>query len=317
MMWDGRLNTLGPPGMGTRRLRHAGAERGVTMVLVGLARMHWQQCILFPHHLLERAEELPCTGKSYILFQSFSCKSHTSISRPPSAASSCKESAEYWYPSWEDAQGECLTLQEVRRRQTERFAAVQDFSSVDTPFECLKLLASSKEQSLRRDHAKQIGSPLEPCDTRTMEALHAMLDIARELLGVLRDQAYSLARDMPQLPVDAKWHTLGCPQLYIVAAVLGPMWTYLRGEDGCATSWGFVTRAFRDSMMKCQENLAEKIKERVEEALHARSLPVAVTAAAGATATHSVAMDSGTEVQVGGTKRPRDTLGGFSWLAYE
>lgn len=169
--------------------------------------------------------------------------------------------------SWEGANGAALAMEEVSRRQRARFEAVSAFVTADTPFDYVSLLAASEVQALCSRGAEQPGGGGLEGDGQTSHPLAAMLYLTRVMLGVIRDQAYSLARDVPQLPIDAQWHTLSHSQLYIAATVFGPIWTFLRGEDGCAITWGYITKAFQDSMMEDPKVLAQKVQARVAETL--------------------------------------------------
>lgn len=222
--------------------------------------------------------------------------------------------------TWTDRDGNLLPLEEVRRRQAARFEAVCDFATPDAPFDCAALLAVSMEQDLRKQLAEQTGACVEPRDVTTAAALEALYELAMELLCILRSQVYSLTRSLPPFPARCSWHELSTAQLHIVGTVLGPLWTFLRGEEASATAWGFATRTFRDTLDLDEPKRMEEAKKSAAAALTERPLRVAQASLDSAPGSGS---GSGSEsepdsqdvpgggraarvgARVGGKKRPR------------
>ena len=171
------------------------------------------------------------------------------------------------YLTWADRGRNVLSMEEVRRRQTARFAAVRDFATPDAPFDCATLVAVSLEQELRRGLAKDAGVSVRRQDVVTAAALGALYEAAVHVVDTMRNQAYSFVRSTPPFPHTCQWHKLSAAQLYTIGAVLGPLWTFLRGEEASASTWGFVTRAFRDTLEKDDDRRKKQAHARAEQAL--------------------------------------------------
>ncbi|CAE7886743.1 unnamed protein product [Symbiodinium sp. KB8] len=222
--------------------------------------------------------------------------------------------------TWTDRDGNLLPLEEVHRRQAARFEAVCDSATPDAPFDCAALLAVSVEQDLRKQLAEKTGACLESRDVTTAAALEALYELAMELLCTMRSQVYSLTRSLPLLPAKCAWHELSTVQLHIVGTVLGPLWTFLRGEQASATAWGFATRTFRETLDVDKPTRMDQAKASAAAALTQRPLRFARASRDSAPGSGSGSeSESGSDSQdvpgggraalgharVGGKKRPR------------